>query len=238
MKKSELFKRKVFSCFSETDTNHVFSIILRAYYEYEQMHNFGKLTSFNISQMDDFNIKFNMNYFELNFKEEFCDITIPELKEIVDMIYEYFSDKYPIKFDFKLINPVYFSLFFYDLLDKIIYIKEDVINIKDIRLLRYRNGSVPIEESERYKALINRNYKMYSPFKSNLVIDTPVERLRKILLSVKKNGYGYNGEYAIFYNNEPFIRDGQHRVAVTKYLYGNIDIKIIRFYLKNNYFYE
>lgn len=47
-----------------------------------------------------------------------------------------------------------------------------------------------------------------------------------------------NNQYIVLYNNEPYIRDGQHRASSIKYLYGNVKVKVIRFYLKNNYFYE
>ena len=153
-------------------------------------------------------------------------------------IYQYFKDEYPINYDYKLIDPIFFSLFFYDVLDKIEKVNYDVINISDIRLLRYKSKPVSMDESERYKALIDENYEMYSPFNSNLTIETPKQRLKRSLKSIKEKGYGYNDQYAIFYNDEPYIRDGQHRVAVIKYLYGDIDIKIIRVYLKDNYFYD
>ena len=129
-------------------------------------------------------------------------------------------------------------MFFYDLLDKIIDVKYDKINIKDIKLLRKGLKPVSINESERYKALIDSSYEMYSPFKSNLFIDTPRDRLNNVLNIVKENGYGKNDQYAILYNDEPYLRDGQHRVSALKYIYGDIDIYVIRFYLKDNYFYE
>lgn len=148
-----------------------------------------------------------------------------------------FKKKYPINFDYKLIDPIYFSIFFYDLLDKIVKVKYDNINISKIKLLRKNASAVSMNESERYKALLDKNYKMYSPFNSNLAIHSPRDRLDNALKSISNNGYGYNNQYAIFYNDEPYLRDGQHRVAALKYLYGDIDIKIIRFYLKENFFY-
>ncbi|MDO4962683.1 MAG: hypothetical protein Q4E75_01075 [bacterium] len=194
-------------------------------------------TKFELKQMDNFIIRYN-NDFELILNNKIFFLKEDKIRSLVNYIYEYFNDKYPIEYDYKLIDPIYFSLFFYDLLDKIIKVKIDVINIKDIRLLRYKADPVTMENSERYKALLDKTYKMYSPFKSNLVSETPEERLNNILNSIKEKGYGFKNQLAIFYNNEPYIRDGQHRVSAVKYLYGDIDIKIVRFYLKDNYFYE
>lgn len=218
--------------YNRKDIAHIYSIILRTNYEMIKHNN-----SFELNQMGNFNIKYN-NGFEFMLDNNIFKITKEKIKELVNYIYDYYEKEYPINYDYKLIDPIYFSLFFYDLLDKIINVKEDTINIKDIRLLRYKSNPVKMEDSERYKALLDKNYKMYSPFKSNSVNETPEERLQNILKSIKEKGYGYDNQIAIFYNDEPYIRDGQHRVSVVKYLNGNIDIKIIRFYLKDSYFYE
>lgn len=221
--------------YNEKNIVHIYSIILRA--NYELMKQKENATKFELKQMDNFIIRYN-NDFELILNNKIFFLKEDKIRSLVNYIYEYFNDKYPIEYDYKLIDPIYFSLFFYDLLDKIIKVKIDVINIKDIRLLRYKADPVTMENSERYKALLDKTYKMYSPFKSNLVSETPEERLNNILNSIKEKGYGFKNQLAIFYNNEPYIRDGQHRVSAVKYLYGDIDIKIVRFYLKDNYFYE
>lgn len=224
--------------FGDKEIAHMNSIILRMWYEYINMKMDNQDLKINLKQMDNFEIMYNNNIFTLKFFQIIIKINEKQLSFLVNQIYEYFEKKYPVDFNYKLINPIYFSLFFYDLLDKIIKVKYDNINISEIKLLRENSVAVNIEESERYKALLDKNYKMYSPFPSNLKIDTPRRRLEKNLKYILQKGYGYNNEYAIFYNNEPYLRDGQHRVAILKYFYGNIDIKIVRFYLKDNYFYS
>ena len=125
-----------------------------------------------------------------------------------------------------------------DLLDKIVDVKYDIVNVSDFKLLRHNSAPVSMEESESYKALINNGKRIYTPFKSNHIIDSDYDRLKASLNSIKENGYPYHDKLVILYNDEMFIRDGQHRVAVLKYLYGNIDVKVVRFYLKDNYFYS
>lgn len=223
--------------FNELDINKSYSILLRTNYEIENMNKKNNKSNFSLKQMDNFTVEYD-DLVVINVKEKSFKINTKELNKYCEKIYDYFNKKYDYCYDYRKIDPIYFSLFFYDVLDKIISIKEDTINIKDIMLLRYKSNPVKLEESERYKALIDKSYKMYSPFKSNLIIETPEERLNNIYESIKNNGYGMNEKYAIFYNDEPYIRDGQHRVSVLKYLYGDIDIKIIRIYLRKNYFYE
>lgn len=224
--------------FDEKKIAHMYSIILRGLYEYKNMKLNNRTKKFNLCQMKEFDISFKENNFDIKIRDIILNFNVDELNKLSEEIYDYFKEKYPINYDYRLIDPIYFSLFFYDLLDKIIFVKQDTINIAKIKLLRKNANAVGMKESERYKALIDENYDMYSPFNSNLIINTPRERLDNALKSVKKNGYGYNNQYAIFYNDEPYLRDGQHRVAALKYLYGDIEINIVRFYLKDNYFYE
>ena len=140
--------------YNRKDIAHIYSIILRTNYEMIKHDN-----SFELNQMDNFNIKYN-NEFEFTLDNNIFKITKEKIKELVNYIYNYYEKEYPINYDYKLIDPIYFSLFFYDLLDKIIHVKEDTINIKDIRLLRYKSNPVKMEDSERYKALLDTNYKI------------------------------------------------------------------------------
>ncbi len=223
--------------FDDKNIAQMCALILRSWYEQYNIKLNKKELNFELIQMSNFKIKFNNHLFELNIFRQTIMINEQEMEFLVEEIYNYFQKKYPINFDYKLIDPIYFSIFFYDLLDKIVKVKYDNINISKIKLLRKNASAVSMNESERYKALLDKNYKMYSPFNSNLAIHSPRDRLDNALKSISNNGYGYNNQYAIFYNDEPYLRDGQHRVAALKYLYGDIDIKIIRFYLKENFFY-
>ena len=223
--------------FDDKNIAQMCALILRSWYEQYNIKLNKKELNFELIQMSNFKIKFNNHLFELNIFRQTIMINEQEMEFLVEEIYNYFQKKYPINFDYKLIDPIYFSIFLYDLLDKIVKVKYDNINISKIKLLRKNASAVSMNESERYKALLDKNYKMYSPFNSNLAIHSPRDRLDNALKSISNNGYGYNNQYAIFYNDEPYLRDGQHRVAALKYLYGDIDIKIIRFYLKENFFY-
>lgn len=234
MKKLDRFITKNFN---DNEINHAYSIILRTWYEIKNMKKKKKKCDFILEQMNNFIVEYSNNEIIIKIKNEKFKLTEKELNEYVEYIYKYFNEKYDVNYDYRMINPIYFSIFFYDIIDKIIYIKEDTINLADIRLLRFNAEPGKLEDSERYKRLVDKNYKMISPFKSNLVIETPEERLQSAYESIKENGYGLDGQYAIFYNDEPYIRDGQHRVASLKYLYGDIDVKILRVYLKNKYFY-
>lgn len=223
--------------FIQSEVNHALSIILRAYDEIQYMILKGKNIKFELKQMKGFTVSYDTFYVSLIMGSEKLCFQYDKFEHLVEEIYAYFQNKYPINYDYKLIDPIYFSLFFYDLLDKIVDVKYDIVNVSDFKLLRHNSAPVSMEESESYKALINNGKRIYTPFKSNHIIDSDYDRLKASLNSIKENGYPYHDKLVILYNDEMFIRDGQHRIAVLKYLFGDVDVKVVRFYLKDNYFY-
>ncbi len=226
--------------FNENQVNHALSIILRANYEIKYMISKNTYKEFALKQMDYFVLNYSKDLLTIIlFDKEYKTYNYNELTKLVQEIYEFFNKKYNINYDYKLIDPIYFSLFFYDLLDKLLYYKYDYINIDDFRLLRRNSNPVTLNESECYKSLIDDTRdKVFKLFNSNHIIDSDKDRIYNSLNNVRDNSYGKNNQYIVLYNNEPYIRDGQHRASSIKYLYGNVKVKVIRFYLKNNYFYE
>ena len=57
--------------------------------------------------------------------------------------------------------------------------------------------------------------------------------MQLILDSVKQNGYPYNNNYIVLYGDDNIIRDGQHRASCLYYLYGNIEIPVMRLHFKD-----
>ncbi len=174
--------------FDDKNIAQMCALILRSWYEQYNIKLNKKELNFELIQMSNFKIKFNNHLFELNIFRQTIMINEQEMEFLVEEIYNYFQKKYPINFDYKLIDPIYFSIFFYDLLDKIVKVKYDNINISKIKLLRKNASAVSMNESERYKALLDKNYKMYSPFNSNLAIHSPRDRLDNALKSISNNG--------------------------------------------------
>lgn len=227
------------SDFSEKDIIHALAIILRFWEEQRYMKSKNKFKDFELNQMKKFCTRkvSEKNYIVIN--NDQLILNFDEVNDLVDDIYNFYEKDYPINYDYRLIDPIYFSLFFYDLIDKIIDVKYDIVKINDFRLLRKNAKPVTMDKSESYLALVNQKYNnIYTPFKSNRIIDNDFERLNSSMVSIKENGYPYNNQRVILYNDEPYIRDGQHRVAILKYLYGNVNVEVVRFVLENDYFYD
>ncbi len=218
----------------EIDYIHLLTIILRANNEIEYMSCKNKIIkAFELNQMYGFRVILNKNKILLNYKGKKLILNIKELSKLSDYIYNYLQSNYPIKYDYHNFDPIYMSLFLYKFIPRIKKIKYDMFNIKDFRLLRSKSHPVTLEESESYKALNKgKECEVYTPFNSNHIVDSDYERLLESLNSVTTNKYPYLNQYIIVYNDEPYIRDGQHRASVLKYLYGNISIPIMRIYIE------
>ena len=217
---------------NEIDFIHVISIILRCYSEIEYMQNKNKyLNNFTLNQMKNFKIEKCYERINFTFNSETLVLSNVELNILVEEIYSFLEKNYPIGYNYKLIDPIYMSLFLYEFIPRITNTKVDEIEVNDFMLLRKNSNPVPLECSESYKALQKGECVIYTPFNSNHLIDSDYDRLMETLSSIKKNGYPYLGKYIILYNDEPYIRDGQHRASVIKYLYGNIKIPVLRIYI-------
>lgn len=62
------------------------------------------------------------------------------------------------------------------------------------------------------------------------------QRLFSIFESVKKNGYPFNDEYILLYNDQNIIRDGQHRASAVYVLNPEAIIPIQRWIFQDNMF--
>ena len=103
--------------YSKNIINHIYSIILRANYEYRNMKTLKKIDNFDINQMNNFSVSYKNNKFIIIINKNILLFSCRQMDKIVEEIYEYFKKFYPINYDYKQIDPIYFSLFFYDLIN-------------------------------------------------------------------------------------------------------------------------
>ena len=75
----------------------------------------------------------------------------------------------------------------------------------------------------------NNNY-----LQNNFVNQNNQERVDSVKKLIEERGYPINNEYIVLFNNQNYIRDGQHRAASILSVKGNIEIPIIRLKFKNN----
>ena len=162
------------------------------------------------------------------------DLTTEEFNMLHDDICFALNDILQIdNFDISLIDPVYLSLWFWPNLSRISKVKIDYVKLEEL-LARHPDSIriLPLAQTVgvlALKGLSNDNEK-YTRL-SNHLGQNENERLLAALESIKKNGYPYNGQYIVVFGDDNLIRDGQHRASCLYYLYGNIEVPVLRIYL-------
>ena len=93
---------------------------------------------------------------------------------------------------------------------------------------------LPLENSRVIKALNNNSTENDTRYQRNYFGQTNQERVDKMLEMIREKGYPLNNQYIVVFNDQNIIADGQHRAACMFYLYGNIEVEILRMIFKNN----
>ena len=96
-----------------------------------------------------------------------------------------------------------------------------------------RSRIVPLPESMGVKALngLSDENNSFSR-KSHHIGQDDNERMDGILKSIKENGYPYQDNYIVMYGDDNIIRDGQHRASCLYYLYGDVEVPVMRLHFK------
>ena len=100
-------------------------------------------------------------------------------------------------------------------------------------LMLYRVVSVDKTPAFRYLNGDKKDFATYNQF--NYFGINNKDRLLNLLSSIKDNNYPHKEKYAILFNGQNIVRDGQHRAAVLAHLYGiNAHIKVMMFHFDGN----
>lgn len=174
-----------------------------------------------IKKEDNIQIKIN----EENFK-----IKLEELEMLAEKIYEFYEKIYRFNFSIRDIDPMFLSNFLWKKLNYIIAAKIENVMIDDLFVM-YQGKKTKIINTAYYNTLVQKK-EIFIPtvFHTNHINVSNYERVLNVFESVKKYNYPLNNQYIILYNDKYEIRDGQHRACSLRYLYGNIEIPIMRIY--------
>lgn len=170
----------------------------------------------------------------LLFNSNLIEYTHKSFYEQCEMIYEQLSKDYGQgKIDYKIFSPIYLEhMLGVDIpcIEKVEYSKQNILSL----FFYDRQGpkKVRITEHELFKQLQSGNIE--SGWKStNHIFEDNVERIRNILSEVSDKPETY---CAVVYGDEDVVRDGTHRLACMYYLYGDIEVPIIRVYVSQPFY--
>lgn len=175
--------------------------------------NFGESIHLHI---DDMRVDMNVSEFSVLY-DDLCDI-LNDLSGIENI-------------DFKTIDPVFLSVMLWQKLPDLVAAHMDTVRLSDM-LAPYHNKVFKLEDSVGVRALkdnvVSEEYR-----KSGHILQSENERMLEILESVKTNGYPYMNHYIVMYGDDNIIRDGQHRASCLFFLYGDIEVPVLRLYFKD-----
>lgn len=99
----------------------------------------------------------------------------------------------------------------------------------------YLTYKLKINKTKVFKYLKKESNDFLNYHQKNYINSDNISRINNLFSSVKLNGYPYEENYIILFNNQNLIRDGQHRAAILANIYGiDHEIEILRFYFTND----
>lgn len=125
-------------------------------------------------------------------------------------------------------------------LNKIRKIENKKIRLKELQVIHIHESRIfgslyfirSIKNSLIYKYLTKSSDKYLSYKQDNFIGMTNYERLRELKNNIELFGFKGKEKPIIIFNNQPYIRDGQHRACTLAALYGFdmlVDVQVIYF---------
>lgn len=164
-------------------------------------------------------VRIDLTDIELN---ELCSVLCSTINKIVNVS----------GFDCHKINPVYLQDMLWRDLIHLTKVELDWVPLKKL-ICPYYGKFIELPKSRAVKALNGDQRQNDDTRRSHHIGQSSQERLDSIFNSIKRNNYPYQGEYIILYGNDYIIQDGQHRAACLWFLYGDIEVPVLRLFFDN-----
>ena len=203
-----------------------------------------ELTSVNLPSLGQFSI-IEDNFgkaVHIHLGEIHLDITINELRSMANemryIINEFMCNENVAGFDCNMYDPLFLKQIA-EYLPELEHCEIVTKKIKDLctavdkpyRGLEFR----PLSDSRVTRALNGHTKEDDIAKQENPFGMTNHDRTLYIHKSIRENGYPRNNEYAVIFNNQDYVRDGQHRLSSVGLLYGDeTEVPLIRMVFKNN----
>lgn len=163
------------------------------------------------------------------------DLTVEELYMLSGELTDTVNKLVDVEgFDCNKIDPVFLSLLLAKKMKHLKSVSIDHVVLGDL-IVNHRNGLgfleyEKLEKSRAVRALQGDSRKNDGFRRSHHIGQTSQQRLEAMKRSVSENGYPYDGQYIVLYEDQMLIRDGQHRASCLYADKGNIEIPVMRLY--------
>lgn len=158
------------------------------------------------------------------------DLTVNEFRQLYEDVCIALTSLINVdNLNIREIDPVFLSVMLRPYLPKLKKVSFDKVRLNDL-LAPYHDYIYRLSESVGVKALKGISNEGDGSRKSNHIGQSEKERMQVVLDSIKANGYPFKNNYIILFGDDNVIRDGQHRASCLYFLYGDIEIPVMRLY--------
>ncbi len=205
--------------------------LLRVFYEYKNLYKNSKyIQEKTIMVKPEYGLTVIISDNRLNVILNDCclfNYGLLEINYAENCIYNFLNLEYgPTGIDFRWFDPFYLE---HMLGVDLPYITGMTVFHERIENLYFYNRTDP-KKAHIYE------HQLYINLKNGTLSVLETKRINGILSSVSKSRLLNERFYGVVYDDEMVIRDGTHRIACLYYLYGNINIPIMRIKTSKKYY--
>jgi len=159
---------------------------------------------------------------------------INSISRVNDAIYDILNREYGhYNLDFRVFSTTYLEHMLGVDIPNIEKVKFEQRKISELFFFnRKKPKKAKIFEHELYKNLQKKEFD-YERAETNYLFESNQERLRRILAEIGANKKDF---YTVLYGDEDVVRDGTHRLACIYYLYGDLQVPVMRLYIPDPYY--
>lgn len=162
------------------------------------------------------------------------DLSIEEFSKLSEDLKEILTNLINVEgFNISDFDPVFLAVILWKRLPHLTAVKYDNAQL-EMLLAPAPDGRIySLKDSIGVKALKGNTKVAQGYRKSHHILQTESERMNLALNSIRENGYPWKNHYIILFGDDMIIVDGQHRASSLYYLYGNIEVPVLRLYFDN-----
>lgn len=163
------------------------------------------------------------------------EVSYDEFTTFTEKLYDLLNLEYTKNlFDLRAIDAIYLEHMLGADLPYFTGWKYDVCRISDLKIFDKKNLSeVFMKDCD---GLELRRFADSPALPTNFLLESNETRFRKILSNIMTNGYPHDNKFIIVYNDEMTVRDGTRRLSCLYFLYGDIEIPIMRLKFSFNHY--
>lgn len=241
-------KPQLFVCeLSEIEAIEIMVTLLRANYEIayirgrkQELYEENRSSAIEIIKKEMYELVISLVNYEITevlFGKCFFQYSFDSFEQQCEIIYSFLKQNYGNgSIDYKNFSPTYLEHMLGVDIPQIERVEFNTEKILSLALYERIGLSIPtkvhINEHSLYKKL-QQGYVDVGYKSTNHICESNAERMNNVMKEVKKSVKIFP---VVVYGEEDVVRDGAHRLACLYYLYGNIDVSVIRVYVRNPYY--